>query len=116
MLKSIHILTLFAPIVLSRFVPVSWQDATVLKPPSKKPDTVAELLSSLDTAAANLQDYTVTGTTEANGKKHQFKLTYKRPNLVRIDTHAGQVSVQPNGEIKGRLGRGPFGKIAQKLG
>jgi|SRR5579872_1127374 len=43
-------------------------------------------------------------------------MTYKRPNFVRIDTRGGQVAVQPNGEIKGRLGHGPFGHIAQKLG
>lgn len=108
----IHIITLCATFVLARFLPVCCQDAAV----PKQPNNVSELRLCLDTAAANLQDYTVTGTTESNGRKHQFKMTYKRPNLVRIDTHEGQVSVQPNGEIKGRLGSGLFGKIARKLG
>ncbi len=76
---------------------------------------VHELLKGLDRAAARLQDYEVKGVTDTNGKRRRFTKYYKRPNLVRIDTRRGQVSVQPNGDIRGRLGHGLFGGISQKL-
>lgn len=115
MLKAISNLSLCALLILCISWPVVGQDAGTSKPAALKPSNVQELLACLDRAAANLQDYTVSGTTEADGKKQTFKMAYKRPNLVRIDTRAGQVSVQPNGDIKGRLGRGPFGNVTQTL-
>jgi outer membrane lipoprotein-sorting protein len=79
------------------------------------PKNVTELMASLGRAVAELKDYTVTGVTEKAGKSEQFKLTFKQPNLIRIDTPGGQVAVQPNGEIKGRMGHGAFGHISRKL-
>ena len=52
---------------------------------------------------------------EPDGKVHQFKLYFKQPNLVQLDAAEGQVTVQPNGQIRGRRGRGLFGKISVKL-
>jgi hypothetical protein len=74
-----------------------------------------ELVARMETMASGLQDYQVTGQGEAEGKKTKFTLYYKKPDLVRIDTEDGQVAVQPNGDIRGRLGRGPFGSISRKV-
>ena len=79
------------------------------------PKNVNELLTALGRAAAGLQDYEVKGTTDSNGKSEGFTKYYKRPGLVRIDTREGQVSVQPNGDIRGRLGHGLFGHFSRKL-
>ncbi len=116
MLKTISNLSLCALLVLFISWPVGGQEAGTSKPASQQPSNVQELLACLERAAADLQDYTVTGTTEAHGKKQTFKMAFKRPHFVRIDTPDGQVAVQPNSEIKGRLGHGPLGKIAQTLG
>jgi len=115
MLKGMPNLLFCVLLALCSSWPVCGQESDRPKQAVEKPTNVQELLACLESAVANLQDYTVTGTTETDGKKQQFKMAFKRPNLVRIDTHQGQVSVQPNGDIKGRLGHGPFGKIAQKL-
>ncbi len=80
-----------------------------------KPKNVDQLLSSLDRVESQWQDYQVSGNTEAAGKQQPFKVYFKKPNLVRIDSKDGQVSVQPNGDIRGRLGHGIFGKISRKL-
>src|SRR5205085_12356234 len=69
----------------------------------------------LEQSTAGIQDYEVVGDSEANGKKSHFKLFYRKPDLVRIDTEDGQVSVQPNGDVRGRLGHGPFGAISRKI-
>lgn len=115
MLKALSVKSLAAVAVFCLFGPVRTQDAGTPATAAPNPTSVQELLTCLEGAAAKLQDYTVSGTTESDGKKQQFKIAYRRPGLVRIDTHAGQVSVQPGGDIKGRLGHGPFGKIAQSL-
>ena len=81
----------------------------------ERPKTAADLLTRMEAAAAKLQDYEVTGEGEAEGKTNHFTLSYKRPNLVRIDSKEGQVAVQPNGDIRGRMGHGVFGKVSQKL-
>lgn len=81
----------------------------------EQPRSASDLLAKMDAAAAALQDYEVTGDGETDGKPNHFTLYFKSPNLVRIDSKEGQVSVQPNGDIRGRLGHGPFGKISQKL-
>ena len=75
----------------------------------------AALLSRMEARAAQLQDYTVICEGEINGKASRCKLYFKRPDLVRIDTSKGQVTVQPNGEIRGRLGHGLFGRISRGL-
>jgi outer membrane lipoprotein-sorting protein len=115
MLKRVTILSISASLALFCTLAACCQDAAAQRQASKRPANVPDLLARMDRAAAKLQDYTVTGTTESDGKQEQFKLTYKRPGLVRIDSRDGQVAVQPNQEIKGRLGRGVFGKIAQKI-
>jgi hypothetical protein len=69
----------------------------------------------MEARAAQLQDYTVLCEGETNGKASRCKLYFKQPNLVRIDTKSGQVTVQPNGEIRGRLGHGLFGRISRGL-
>jgi hypothetical protein len=76
---------------------------------------MAAVLSRMEVRAAQLQDYTVACEDEANGKTTRYKLYFKQPNLVRIDSRQGQVTVQPNGEIRGRLGRGLFGRISRRL-
>src|SRR5690349_3961854 len=81
----------------------------------ERPKTVTELLARMETAAASLQNYEVTGDGESDGKPNHFNLCFRSPNLVRIDSKEGQVSVQPNGDIRGRLGHGVFGKVSQKL-
>jgi outer membrane lipoprotein-sorting protein len=80
------------------------------------PKSPAGLLARMQAAASTLEDYQVMGAGTENGKKSEFKLYYKRPNLVRVDSHDGQVAVQPNGEIRGRMGKGLFGKLSQQLG
>src|SRR5713226_6793662 len=65
--------------------------------------------------AAQLQDYTVVCDCDTNGRVSCYKLHFKQPNLVRIDTCKGQVTVQPNGEIRGRLGHGQFGRTSRRL-
>jgi len=75
----------------------------------------ATLVAQLQASAAALQDYEVTGEGISDGKHSHYRFFYKRPDLVRIDTKDGEVSVQPNGEIRGRLGHGPFGLISRKL-
>jgi hypothetical protein len=42
--------------------------------------------------------------------------SFKKPELVRIDTRDGQVTVQPNGKIRGRLGHGLVGRISREIG
>jgi outer membrane lipoprotein-sorting protein len=83
--------------------------------PSQKPGDVQALLSRMQAKAAQLQDYTISGETDAQGKQTKWKLYFKQPNLVRVDLPRGQATVEPNGEIRGRLGRGLFGKVSRKL-
>jgi len=45
----------------------------------------------------------------------RFKFYFKQPDLVRIDTDRGQVTVEPDGEIRGRRGKGLLGKISRRL-
>ena len=80
-----------------------------------EPDSVAQLLSRMEARAAQLESYEVIVEDEPDGKTHQFKLSFKQPNLVRLDAAEGQVTVQPNGQIRGRRGRGMFGKISVRL-
>jgi outer membrane lipoprotein-sorting protein len=80
-----------------------------------EPGNVQDLLSRWDQTFAALQDYQVTETTETNNKRQQARFFFKRPDLVRIDTREGQVAVQPNGSIRGRLGHGLFGWISVGL-
>jgi outer membrane lipoprotein-sorting protein len=82
---------------------------------SPKGETVDELLARMEARAAEWQDYTVSGESETHGKPSHFKLYFKQPDLVRIDTHRGQVTVQPNGEIRGRRGHGLFGHISRQI-
>ena len=77
-----------------------------------EPRNAQDLLSRWDQAFAALQDYQVTENTEIDNKRDQVKLSFKRPDLVRLDTREGQVAVQPNGSIRGRLGHGLFGSIS----
>src|SRR5689334_772914 len=109
--RVISNLSLGALLALSYMGSATGQDAGRQQPAAKQPSNVSELLASLDRAAAGLQDYTVNGVTAADGKAQKFKVTFKRPNLVRVDTGSGQVAVQPNGEIKGRLGHGPLARV-----
>jgi outer membrane lipoprotein-sorting protein len=82
---------------------------------SPKGETVDALLARMEARAAEWQDYTVVGESETHGKPSHFKLYFKQPDLVRIDTHRGQVTVQPNGEIRGRLGHGLFGHFSRQI-
>src|SRR5690349_8782652 len=79
-------------------------------------EQVEALLTRLEARAAQLQDYTVVGEGIDRGKPRRFKFYFKSPHLVRIDTPRGQVTVQPNGEIRGRLGHGLFGWVSRRLG
>jgi len=81
-----------------------------------EPKNAEDLVARLEATAASLQDYEVNGEGVAEGKHDRYKLYFKRPDLVRIDAKDGEVSVQPNGDIRGRLGRGPFGFISRKIG
>jgi hypothetical protein len=81
----------------------------------EKREAIDALLARMEARSAEWQDYTVAGDSEARGKPSHFKLYFKQPDLVRIDTHRGQVTVQPNGEIRGRLGHGLFGHISQQM-
>ena len=83
--------------------------------PMPNTGNAAALFSRMGAKAAQLQDYTVIAERETNGRATRYKLYYKQPNLVRIDTRKGQVTIQPNGEIRGRLGHGLFGKISRRL-
>jgi outer membrane lipoprotein-sorting protein len=82
---------------------------------AKERESIPHLLSRMEAMAAQLDDYQVLGDEVTDGTI-RFKLSFKRPNLVRIDTDEGQVTVQPNGEIRGRLGHGLFGRFSRKLG
>jgi hypothetical protein len=81
----------------------------------QEPRTAEDVLARMESMAAGLQDYEVNGQGEAHGKRNKFKLYFKKPDLVRIDAEDGQVSVQPNGDVRGRLGHGPFGNISRKI-
>jgi outer membrane lipoprotein-sorting protein len=83
--------------------------------PLSRAGTTTALLGRMEARAAQLRDYTVVCESDANGKVTRYKLYFKQPNLVRIDTDRGQVTVQPNGEIRGRLGHGLFGRISRRL-
>jgi outer membrane lipoprotein-sorting protein len=83
--------------------------------PARKSEDVHTLFSRMEAKAVQLQDYTVVGVDDRQGKQTQWKLYFKQPDLVRIDTQSGQVAVQPNGEIRGRLGHGLFGHISRRL-
>jgi hypothetical protein len=98
----------------SAFIGIIGGLAAVAQPLSEAPNA-AVLLSRVEARAAHLQDYTVICEDEANGKTTRYKLYFKKPNLVRIDSRKGQVTVQPNGEIRGRLGHGLFGRISRRL-
>src|SRR5690242_14928945 len=91
------------------------QGAAGTKPVPDKPHNVKELLACLENAMAGWQDYTVNASTASGDRSLRLKIVYKRPNLIRIDTPIGQASVQPNGDVKGRLGHGPLGKEAFKI-
>src|SRR5579884_239543 len=110
MFKAIPTLSLLALLTVGGVLAVCGQEAA-----RPKPANVKELLARLQSATASLQDYTVNATTTFGGRSLRLKIVYKRPNLVRIDTPIGQASVQPNGDIKGRLGHGPLGKRAFKI-
>lgn len=93
----------------------AWAGRQSAEKPAEKPHDVESLLSELDHAMAGWQDYQVKGDSEANGKHDRFKVYFKRPDLVRVDAKDGQVAVQPNGTIRGRLGHGIFGRISRGL-
>ena len=80
-----------------------------------KPHDVESLLAEVDHAMACLLDYRVKGDVETKGKHDRFTVYFKAPNLVRIDAHDGQVAVQPDGSIRGRLGHGLFGRISRAI-
>jgi hypothetical protein len=80
-----------------------------------RPHDAESLLDQLDRKMADLQDYQVKGESETNGKRERFKVWYKCPNLVRIDAREGQVAVQPDGGIRGRMGHGIFGRISRGI-
>jgi hypothetical protein len=80
-----------------------------------QPSSADELPSRLEARAAQLQDYPVRAETARHGQTIHLTLYFKQPNLVRIDTDLGEVSVQPDGEIRGRLGKGPLGKRSEKI-
>jgi hypothetical protein len=73
------------------------------------------LVASLERVASEWEDYQYTGRTTKRGKSETFKFYFKRPTLVRMDTGRGEVAVQPNGDIRGRRGRGLFGGISRRL-
>lgn len=75
----------------------------------------AQLISRLEQAWGSWQDYQYTGRSVSGGKTTEFRYYYMRPDFVRIDTRRGQVSVQPDGDIRGRLGKGLFGSISRRL-
>jgi outer membrane lipoprotein-sorting protein len=81
---------------------------------AKERESIPQLVSRMEAMAAQLEDYEVLGDEVTDGTI-RFKLSFKRPNLVRIDTDEGQVTMQPNGEIRGRLGHGLFGRFSRKL-
>jgi|SRR5579871_2199351 len=110
MFKAIPTLSLLALLTVGSVFTVCGQEAGRAKPASVK-----ELLACLESATASLQDYTVNATTAFGGRSLRLNITYKRPDLIRIDTPIGQASVQPNGDIMGRLGHGPLGKMAFKI-
>jgi outer membrane lipoprotein-sorting protein len=83
--------------------------------PMQKSEDVHALLSQMEAMAIQLRDYTVVGVDDHQGKQIRWKLYFKQPDLVRIDSPSGQVTVQPNGEIRGRLGHGLFGHISRRL-
>jgi hypothetical protein len=74
-----------------------------------------ELLSQLEARAAQLRDYRVNAQTRFRGQTIHLKVYFKQPNLVRIDAPLGQVTVQPDGEIRGRAGKGPLGKDSDTI-
>jgi hypothetical protein len=80
-----------------------------------KPETVQQLLACMETKAAQLESYDVMEEDDPDAKPARYKLYFKQPNLVRLDTADGQVAVQPDGQIRGRKGRGLFGRISVKL-
>jgi hypothetical protein len=80
-----------------------------------KPTDVESLLVAIEHAISGWQDYQVKGDNELKGKHHLFKVAYKCPNFVRVDATEGQVSVQPDGSIRGRLGGGIFGRISRGI-
>jgi len=86
-----------------------------LAQPARKPETAAALLAEMQARAARMRDYTVDGESERDGKTSHFKLYFKQPDLVRVDTSRGQVTVEPTGEIRGRLGKGPLGDVSRKV-
>src|SRR5262245_8419836 len=82
---------------------------------AQEPKNADEVVTRMEQMAAGLHDYEVRGDGGADGKKQHFKFYFLAPALVRIDSDDGQVAVQPNGEIRGRLGKGVFGNISRKL-
>src|SRR5262245_42096845 len=70
-----------------------------------EPKNAEELVTQMEQMAARLQDYEVRGESDHDGKHEKYRLYFMKPGLVRIDSEGGQVSVQPNGEIRGRLGK-----------
>lgn len=78
--------------------------------------TPGQLIAAMRAAAAALEDYQVTGESVSDGKRQRFQFFFKKPDLVRINTRRGQVTVQPNGKICGRLGRSQLGGIWWEIG
>jgi hypothetical protein len=85
-------------------------------PPVEEPQSIPQLLARMEATASHLESYEVTCEDGPEAKPHRYKLYFKQPNLVRIDASDGQVTVQPNGQIRGRRGKGLFGRISVKLG
>jgi hypothetical protein len=79
------------------------------------PLNAEELLSQLEARAAQLRDYRVNVQTRFRGQMIHVKYYFKQPNLVRVDAPLGQVTVQPDGEIRGRAGKGLLGKDAETI-
>src|SRR5260370_20818324 len=72
-------------------------------------------LTRLEARAAQVQDYRVNAQTRFHGQTIHLKFCFNHPNLVRIDAPLGQVTVQPDGEIRGRAGKGPLGKDSDTM-
>jgi hypothetical protein len=108
--------TLIAALLMAIVFP----STALCKEPAKAPQapllTAAQLIDRFQQVVASWEDYSYTAMTDKNGRTETYKFYFKRPDLVRVDTGRGEVAVQPDGSIRGRRGRGWFGRISRRLG
>lgn len=98
-------------------VPAAAQVQSVEAKPQniEHPADAEAVLTEIEHKVAGWEDYRVRGDNVVKGKHSRYTVYFKMPDLVRVDCREGQVTLQADGTVRGRLGHGLFGAISRGI-